>query len=198
VPGPLAVLDANVLFPFQLRNFLLHLSACGIFEPLWSQEILDEVARHLPTKAGLTALQVAHLLQQMHRVFPDALGSGYDHLVDRLLLPDPDDRHVLALAVHYEAEFLVTHNLGDFPGGVLHPLGVEALGPDAFVRRLMITSADLHAAAELHRLSLKRDPYSPQRYLESLTVGGLPRTAARLAEEGFLVQRPAVPDTSGR
>ncbi|HEU0015092.1 MAG TPA: PIN domain-containing protein [Longimicrobium sp.] len=129
MPGPLAVLDANVLFPFQLRNFLLHAAARGIFEPLWSRDILDEVARHLPGKAGLTEAQVRHLFAQMERAFPDAFGAGYTHLIGEVELPDPDDRHVLALAVHYEAEFLVTSNLADFPADVLHPLGVEPLDP---------------------------------------------------------------------
>ena len=30
---------------------------------------------------------------------PDAVIMDYDHLIDRLDLPDPDDRHVLAAAI---------------------------------------------------------------------------------------------------
>ena len=42
---PLAVLDANVLYPFQLRNFLLHAAVEDLFDPLWSDEIVDEFSR---------------------------------------------------------------------------------------------------------------------------------------------------------
>ena len=30
---PLAVLDANVLYPFQVRNLLLHIAEFGAFDP---------------------------------------------------------------------------------------------------------------------------------------------------------------------
>lgn len=190
--GPLAVLDANVLFPFQLRNFLLHASAFEIFEPLWSEEILSEIARHLPGKAGLNPQQITHLLNQMRKAFPGALGTGYTHLIDGLALPDADDRHVLALAVHYEAEIIVTHNVRDFPPDRLAPWDVQALTADEFIEHLSSTHEDqLRAAAEQHRLSLKRARYTPEQYLESLRSGLLPRFADRLAGQGFLAHRPS-------
>nr|WP_240978891.1 PIN domain-containing protein [Longimicrobium terrae] len=178
------------MFPFQLRNFLLHASTFEIFEPLWSEDILNEIARHLPEKAGLNAQQISHLLDQMQRAFPGALGTGYTHLIEGLALPDADDRHVLALAVHYEAEFIVTHNVRDFPNDRLAPWNVQALTADDFIQRLSSTHEDqLRAAAEQHRLSLKRAPYTPEQYLDSLRSGFLPRFADRLAAQGFLAQR---------
>jgi hypothetical protein len=60
--APAAVLDANVLFPFQLRNLLLHLAVDGLFEPLWSEQIVDECVRNLRSNAGLTDEQCAHLV----------------------------------------------------------------------------------------------------------------------------------------
>jgi hypothetical protein len=36
-----AILDANVLFDSYLRDLLLELAVAGIFEPLWTAEILD-------------------------------------------------------------------------------------------------------------------------------------------------------------
>lgn len=44
--GPLVVLDANVLYPFQLRNFLLHAAEFDLFQPIWSAEILEEARAH--------------------------------------------------------------------------------------------------------------------------------------------------------
>ena len=37
------VLDANVLFPFSLRDTLLRAAAEGFFQLYWSDEILDEL-----------------------------------------------------------------------------------------------------------------------------------------------------------
>ena len=36
------ILDANVLFPFTLRDTLLRAAAEGYFQLYWSAEILDE------------------------------------------------------------------------------------------------------------------------------------------------------------
>jgi predicted nucleic acid-binding protein len=191
--APAAVLDANVLFPFQLRNLLLHLAVDGLFEPLWSEQIMDECVRNLRSNAGLTDEQCAHLVGQMRAAFPEAWGMGYEGAADGLALPDEDDRHVIALAVHHEAEVIVTRNAKHFPPEVLRPLGIRPLDPDEFVVRLWRKDgAGVLAAAERHRLSLRRAPLTPERYLESLrTHADLPRTAHRLAAAGFAAMMPA-------
>lgn len=185
--APAAVLDANVLFPFQLRNLLLHLAVNGLFEPLWSEQIVDECVRNLRAKSVLTDAQCAHLVGQMRVAFPEAWGTGYEGAADGLVLPDEGDRHVIALAVHHEAEFIITRNAKHFPPEVLRPLGIRPLDPDAFVVRLWRRNGSaVLAAAERHRLSLRRAPLEPERYLDSLrTHAGLTRTALRLAQAGF-------------
>ncbi|HEX8691655.1 MAG TPA: PIN domain-containing protein [Longimicrobium sp.] len=185
---PTAVLDANVLFPFQLRNFLLHLAVDGMYDPLWSEEIVEECVRNLRGRAGMSEEQCAHLVTQMRTYFPDAWGSGYARRADALVLPDEGDRHVVALAVHYEAEFIVTRNLKHFPPNVLGPAGVEPVDPDRFVELLWDRdSVNVVQAAERHRLSLKRHPLTPAGYVDSLRQhAGLPRVAELLAGSGFL------------
>jgi hypothetical protein len=42
---------------------------------------------------------------------------NFDHRIPSLHLPDPDDRHVLAAALEEGAEWIVTWNVTDFPGG---------------------------------------------------------------------------------
>jgi predicted nucleic acid-binding protein len=188
-----AVLDANVLYPFQLRNLLLHLAVDGLFEPLWSEQIVDECVRNLRANAGLTPEQCAHLVGQMRGAFPEAWGAGFEGAADGLALPDEGDRHVIALAVHQEAEFIVTRNLRHFPPDLLRPLRIRPLDPDEFIVRLWRRNGPaVLCAAERHRVSLRRAPLSAEQYLESLRVhAGLPRTVRRLAMAGFAAMMPA-------
>jgi hypothetical protein len=192
---PLAVLDANVLYPFQTRNFLLHLAAVGLYQPLWSARIVEECERALRRDAGLTEAQCAHLFAQMRAYFGFAWGAGFERRVEEIVLPDRDDRHVVALAAEYEAELIVTHNLRHFPGEVLHPLGITAIEPDAFAGLLWNAGASaVIRAAERHRNSLRQDPLSPEEYLETLdTRAKLPRTARLLRDGGFLADSARLP-----
>lgn len=185
---PLAVLDANVLYPFQLRNLLLHLAVVGVYQPLWSDAIVEECTRALRGSAGLTEEQCTHLVTQMRRHFGFAWGSPSTGMIEALVLPDADDRHVAALAADYEAEFIVTHNLRDFPSEMLQPLGITATDPDSFVALLWKAEARaVLRAAELHRTSLRQSPLSPEAYLQTLAAHTkLPRTADLLRNGGFL------------
>lgn len=94
---------------------------------------------------------------------------------------------VIALAVHQEAEVIVTRNGKHFPEAQLREIGIRPMEPDQFVLRLLKRKrAAVLAAAERHRLSLLSAPLAPEHYLESLrTHAGLPRTARKLAEPGF-------------
>jgi hypothetical protein len=40
----------------------------------------------------------------MDRALPDACVDGHHRLIQDLTLPDPDDRHVLAAAIHADAD----------------------------------------------------------------------------------------------
>jgi hypothetical protein len=181
VAPPLAVLDTCVLYPRTTRDLLLDYAIEGLFEPLWSEEILVElrrtcVRRNNPVDGG------AGLIAALGKVFPDALGTGHQRLVPTLVLPDPDDRHVLALALHHEAEFVVTANLADFPSPL--PGGILAISADDFLYRLtdeMPTEA--LAAAKAHRAQRRLDPAD---HLAMLMRAGLVKTAAALARGSVL------------
>lgn len=79
----------------------------------------------------------------MNRVPPHADVRGYEARIADVTLPDPDDRHVLAAAMHAGASVVVTLNTRDFPAGVLGPLGIEAQSPDELLRGLNAGDPDL-------------------------------------------------------
>lgn len=114
---------------------------------------------------------------------PDCLVAGFDHLIDGLILPDPNDRHVLAAAICCQAQVIVTYNLKDFPTEVLSKFSIEAQHPDAFLR----SQADLALPQFLGCLKairerLKNPPISARDYLIELASRSLVQTASFLED----------------
>jgi hypothetical protein len=116
--------------------------------------------------------------REMDRALPDACVDGHHRLIQDLTLPDPDDRHVLAAAIHADADYIVTFNLSDFPEARLDPHGLEAVSPDRLASILIdrVPEQVLEVAAR-HRASLRKPPLRPAEYLRALRNGGLDKTA---------------------
>lgn len=134
VPAPFrVVLDANVLFPFTVRDTLLRAAALGMYQVHWSAQILDEATRNLIATGRMTDEQAAHLMAAMRHAFPEALVRGHEDLISSMP-NDEKDRHVVAAAIKVGAQVVVTSNLKDF-----HPLpdGLEAQSPDDFLLDLL-------------------------------------------------------------
>lgn len=134
-----ALLDTSVLWPSLQRDFLLSLAVEGLYRPVWSSAILEELEHHETVKLlkrGETSADAArralHLVAQMRIAFEDAEVPGWQGLEGTYGLPDPDDEHVVAAAVVAGAGAIITHNLRQFPPDRL-PLGVSALPPAEFV-----------------------------------------------------------------
>jgi hypothetical protein len=104
-------------------------------------------------------------------------------LIDGLLLPDPDDRHVLAAAIRGRADVIITSNLRDFPAEILAPFGIEAQHPDQFISHLLSLSPGIVAeAARDHRESLKNPPKTIGEYMNTLEAQGLEQTVVVLRD----------------
>jgi hypothetical protein len=97
------ILDANVLYSIAMSDALMEVAATGIYAAKWSKEIDCEWIRNLAKNKN------------------------------RLDLPDPKDRHVLAAAIAGHVDSIVTQNLKDFPTSVLEPLNITVLHPDEFL-----------------------------------------------------------------
>ncbi len=128
------VYDTNVPFPAPLRALLIRLAMTGIVRARWTDEILDEVFRNiLARRPDLEMARLARTRRFMNAVIGDVVISGYEELIPALALPDSDDRPVLAAAIHWYVQAIITHNLRDLPAAAVEACGIEALDPDPFV-----------------------------------------------------------------
>jgi predicted nucleic acid-binding protein len=127
------VLDACVLYPTVLREILCGVAAAGLYEPVWSERILEEWARAV-VKLGPGAEVIARgEIALMTAAFPRAMVRAQPDIEARLLLPDPNDRHVLAVAIAGHADAILTFNAVDFPRHVLADEGLQRRDPDGFL-----------------------------------------------------------------
>ena len=179
-----AFYDASVLYPSELRNLLMHLALTGLFRARWSNAVHEEwICALLRKRPDLSRAKLERTRALMDAHATDALITGYEDLIEGLLLPDPDDRHVLAAAILGRADVIVTSNLRHFPAETLAPLGIDAQHPDEFVLHLLDLSPGLVAAAARdHRESLKNPPKTIEQYIETLQAQGLTQTASVLRD----------------
>lgn len=155
-----AFYDANVLYPADLRNLLMHLALTGLFRATWSAGVHEEwISALLRNRPDLSREKLERTRALMDEHAEDALVTGYEDLIPGLQLPDPNDRHVLAAAIRGRADVIVTANLRDFPAETLAEFGIEAQHPDEFVLHLLDLAPGIVAdAARKHRESLKNPP----------------------------------------
>lgn len=173
------VLDANVLYPFRVRDVLLRFAEAGLFRARWSRQILEEWTSNLLAKKPLLEDSVLLQREAMARAFPEAMIEGHEALMPALTLPDENDRHVLAAAIRAGAHLIVTENLRDFPSEALEPYAIEAVSADAFVSATYeLYPIEATAALRRMRLAYKRPPMSANDLIMDLMRVGLPLTAA--------------------
>ena len=134
----IVVLDANVLFPFTLRDTLLRAAVAGFYQVRWTSRILDEMTRNLVSTGTMPADRANLLRAIMEHEFPEAEVTGYEHLIDAMP-NDPKGRHVAAAAVKAGAQVITTANLKDFTS---LPGDVEAQSPDEFLCNLFDLDPD--------------------------------------------------------
>ena len=140
-----AVLDACVLYPTVLREILQGAGAAGLYQPVFSDRILREwvlaTAKLGPAAPAIAEGEAAAL----RAAFPRGLEREHPEIEARLILPDPNDRHVLASAIASGADAIVTFNAQDFPGHVLAAEGITRRDPDGFLWELQSGTPDAMA-----------------------------------------------------
>ena len=119
-----ALLDANVLYPAGLRDFLLTLADQHLYAPRRSVDIHAEWIRSvLADRPDLTVDMLERTSTAMDRHFPDSVVTGYSARAAHLDLPDPDDVHVLAAAIEAGTDTIVTRNTRSFVVSCQHGEG---------------------------------------------------------------------------
>jgi len=179
-----ALYDACVLYPAPLRDLLMRLALTDLFRAKWTDAIHEEWIRNvLEDRPDLTRTQLQRTRDLMNAHVRDCLVTGYEDLIEAVVLPDPDDRHVLAAAIRGRVDVIVTFNLVDFPARVLQRYGIATQHPDEFVTHLLdLAPTTVCGAVKRQREALKNPPMTAKQLLEILEKQQLVQTAARLHE----------------
>lgn len=163
------LLDANVLVDAQVRDFFCHLAEAEFIEVRWTPAVLGETKRALEENLHLDSSATDRLLTTLQRAFPDAIVTGFEHLIGGLELPDPDDRHVLAGAIHGECDALVTFNIDDFPFEAAESHDLLVVSVDTMLKLIAGWFGDrLGAVIDAQLAPLRRPPVTVQEFLDRL------------------------------
>ena len=180
--GIVVVYDACVLYPAALRDLLIRIGQAGLVGARWTDTILDECFRAIHReRPEVPETALARTRRLMCAAVRDGLVTDYEALADRLKLPDPTDRHVLAAAIRAGAQSIVTRNLKDFPADRLAVFGVQAQDPDEFVLGLLGSQASAVVRIIIEQaVDLRNPPRTVEDVLETLEANGLTRSVAEI------------------
>lgn len=177
------VLDACVLYSAPLRDAFMRLAETDLFKLHWTDHIHAEWMHALVADGRITAAGAERLRGLLDRHTRDAKVTGYESLIDALVLPDPDDRHVLAAAIRCHADAIVTFNIDDFPRDVLAHHELDVIHPDDFIcYQIDLAPGQCVEALRAQRAALQRPPYDVDQFLDILLHQQLPQTVGRLRE----------------
>ena len=106
----------------------------------WSQQVQEEWIRNFlknnSSRLGLDGEERLKAIPQTMLTaleFQEPLVQGYQYLLERIKLPDENDRHVVAAAFWGGAEAILTFNAKDFPEEALDPGDLRVVDPDDYL-----------------------------------------------------------------
>lgn len=169
-------LDTCTIYGAGLNDLLLTMAEKGLFRPLWSDDVLDELCRVLQ-EAGIADDAIEHRIASMNDAFPDARVTGYKALIPQMVC-DEKDRHVLAAAIRGNAAVLVTFNLKHFPNSALEEYGLAIVHPDEF----LLDQLDLYPSRVANAVTqvpamYENPPVTAAEFLDLLHRSGVPKFA---------------------
>ena len=159
----------------------MQLALTDLFKARWTDQIHQEWIEALLRRNKYDRKVLERTRELMDASVRDAKVSGYEALIEALVLPDPNDRHVLAAAIKAGANAIVTFNLKDFPSNVLSKYGIEAIHPDEFIySQIDLAPAIACGAIKRQRESLRNPPKAKDEFLAILQKQQLPQTVSAL------------------
>ena len=130
------VLDACVLAEAAVTDLFLRLAALpNLVRPRWSALIWFETTRTCIEKLGWDAAIAEARMRAATEYFPEAMIEGFEVLIPKCE-NHPQDRHVLAAAIHSRTPTIVTFNVKDFKSPALEPWGILAVHPADYLKFL--------------------------------------------------------------
>ena len=147
VRGARLLLDADVLFPIRICDFILTASTNGLFQrPIVSELILAEAIRNVI--ADLPDLDEARVQRRFANVRVATDGHGIvvpRRFVDEVIVNEKD-RHVVAAAIFQSVDFVVTNDRRlrreVTSWAAVHKKALAAISADQLVGRLLDDNAD--------------------------------------------------------
>ncbi|MGV9373473.1 PIN domain-containing protein [Micromonospora tulbaghiae] len=183
----LVFLDANVLYSRTLRDWISLLALegdCAVFDLRYSEDVLAEWMYRLRRKRPEHSEQaIGGQRRRFVQAFPYGLVTGYSPN-EVPCPPDPDDRHVLAAAVHGRADILVTDDRRAFPPECVRE-SLSVLTGDEFLgwaadRSMPLVLRALARQIDYYRRSLVSEDKDAVELIAHLRKAGAPRFAERL------------------
>lgn len=174
------VLDSCVMFPMYLRYTLLCTTEAGLYQPYWSQEILDGATRNLVSQGTMTAKRAINLETRIKEAFAEAIVEVPEGLA-KVVTNAPGDRHVLAAAVTAKADIIVTSNLKHFQAKDLALWNIKAQSPDDFLTHLDALYPDTMVEVVRRQSQvLKKPPMTVAELLALLSKRDAPKFASNV------------------
>lgn len=173
--------DANAVFGALQRSILVRVGVAQArfnLRVLLTDRILEEMITAVRGKyPDFTEEQGNNLVQAIVEAIPDCLVTGYDHAIDSVAIDDPDDRHVVAAAIHSNAQLIITDDV-DFTRDALEPHGLEAQSPDDFLTDLF--DLDPATVRQIVNDEAGQRGFDPEELIDMLEERGLIRLAQHL------------------
>jgi len=176
------ILDACILYSELARGLFIQLGKDALIQPKWTKKIEEEWTNNfLKNQNEITQHTIDIICLQLEKSLITPKIYDYEHHIENLKLPDPDDRHVLAAAIEANAHYIITFNLRDFPRKRLKKYNVTALHPDKFLLEIFEKHQDhvIESVAK-QRSCLQNPPMTSTELLEKYTRSGLKKFSETL------------------